>query len=1189
MALLTFTAAEFKGYDDAGRDTAYKEQIKYDLNNVLAKYGQDKFGRDPSLKQQKIVYEKWVSSLNDQKIIQKLNNGAIDSYPDSSSGNNWVSEYSTRTRTIADVESDLKALIDALGFVKYFNQNSGFLTTGDEIVSVNDLENLSGNQLNTLKQATAAALGIETKTPSVEEQRSLRQCALFSDLLHKGYSYSDYPSTWTTNSDVNNKAFNGRIYPVDIKKLNTSFDPNMLMNTFIVPKNVKEYLSNDSKVKNGFLSWDLFWIYRDANGLNETKIHKKADSVKTDPSGKDDPVYEHLKAKNFITEEIENLITGRTTNHSYSITNVSINFDGTNPATARNDVKVDITIKLDHISSLNTPCAMAKFISQQGSGMNLGVYQQFAASPERGGLALVKIRDLITISQNKVVDIYNPFQLQDGAMAYQATSYVPETSRIRLKVWYNEGTDDKNPTDTSVALITDLSIIDHTIERSSDDLNPCTLNISYRGYFEEVMNAPYNDALTDVSMINNRIRRTNNIKEQAKSGCSDKLIRQLQKVQEEEHRIEVEAFHKNGGLIKRLSDENLLYSYSIDNDLFQQGRFGTSLDVSLGNYTGRNITPVPSGGISFQNQLALAKLQQISLRDTGDPNYYRRRIEIKYLEELQLQATRNRTIAPSSLTTADFANIDYANSSYFSGGRGTVDTKDYAELYDQKNTCFYLGDLMEILLDCLYYDNTPTHYTHTQDLNLRFIVGSIEVPDPKNATQTLVINPLQIPIDLAFFASWYHDTIVKKGVQSYAIGPFIKDLIERLINDVLYDNCFTLLQIDEAAPQLRSTFLSDYSDTWFNTFAHIENNLTSYWLDPEHPFTQNTEPDDRLAIMKRNISGKPGKSHNYCVIYQQFPSFYRQKISANSSSQFKDSKYVPSLFDGYKSVAINYCANVSFSKVESNSYLREARYFNNSFGRLALLSNVYNLTFEIQNKRMNTFFYPGNIINFIISDFAAKDITKSSDAWTAGELGKADPHKNNTLPNILGLGGYFIITKVTYTLTPNQSEKSHSIKIETRFVGTDSRIPIVGGTENANPFADEPKNCEIAFNGAVDSLRVSEANLKIDAADFTHIRTDSNTYSTPTNLPRTTRVFSTPTNQNQRVYGNIPEKLYAFAQSKLKTADTDETVQVRDGQGGDIYVATFKELMPAGDIEIQTWTLTKKSDESISHEINIVK
>ena len=1166
MATLTFTADEFKAYDDAARDRAYKEEIKYDLNNVLAKYGQDKFGRNAGTKQQKIVYEKWVSSLNDQKIIEKLKNGAIDSYPVKTYAN-WASEYSTGTKSLADpvannfpsVEEYLETLIDALGFVEYFNQNSGFLTTGDEIASVNDLESLTGNQLNTLKQATAAALGIETKTPSTEEQRSLRQCALFSDLLHRGYSYSTYPSTWTTNGDNNNKAFKGRIYPVDIKKLNTSFDPNMLMNTFIVPKNVREYLSNESTNKNNFLSWDLFWIYRDANGLNETKIQKSAGTLKANQKGEDDPVYAALKDKGFITDQIDNLITGRVKNHKYSITSVSVSFDGTNPATARNDVKVDISFSLDHISSLNTPCAIAEFISQQQAGAATAA----SKLPERGGLAMVKIRDLITISQNKVVDIYNPFQDKDGTMTYQATSYVPETSRIRLKVWYNEGTDSTDPLKTSVALITDLSIIDHTIERTNDENNPCTLNISYRGYFEEVMNAPYNDALTDISMINNRIRRADNIKTQAKSGCSDKLVRQLQKVQEEEHRIEVEAFHKNGGLLKRLRDEGLLYSYGIDATNYETARLGNSLDLTVGNI-------ISQGSITSTN-LTLQQIEDLMKKE-----------KIDYAD--QTQATTNRSNIVQS--------IAYAGTGYGSQGQGlnfssNTQRAPFNYLNQKVEFLFYLGDLMEILLDCLYFDDTAVHYPHTQDLNLRFIVGSIEVPDPKDTTKTIVINPLQIPIDLAFFASWYHDTIVKKGVQSYAIGPFIKDLIERLINDVLYDNCFTLLQIDEAAPQLRSTFLSDYSNTWFNTFALKEGNLESYWFDPEHPFTQNVEPTDRLAIMKRDISGAPGSSHNYCVIYQQFPSFYRQKISANSNSQFKDNKYVPSLFDGYKSTEINYCANVSFSKVESNSYLREARYFNNSFGRLALLSNVYNLTFEIQNLKMNTFFYPGNILNFIVSDFAEDNITASSDAWTAGKLGKADPHKNNTLPNILGLGGYFIVTKVTYTLNPNQSEKSHAIKIETRFVGTDARIPIVGGTENANPFANEPKNCETVFNNAVDSLRVKEGVLHIDAADFTHIRTESNTYSTPTSLPQTSRVFSVPSGGGT----SIPSALQAFAQNKLKNAGQEETVQVSNGQGGDSYIAKFKEVdtsAPAG-VSLETWILTKKGDTSVSYEVNIAK
>lgn len=355
---------------------------------------------------------------------------------------------------------------------------------------------------------------------------------------------------------------------------------------------------------------------------------------------------------------------------------------------------------------------------------------------------------------------------------------------------------------------------------------------------------------------------------------------------------------------RRLHDEGLLYSYTINQGLYKSGTYGNNLDISLGNYVNISATPV--------------NYQPLTPEETT-------RNEKEELNDLY-DADGVGTI-PSSANRREMARnsaMGRLRSGLAFSGSGDKD-----DTLDTMLHLFFLGDLMEILLDCLYQDNTATHHTHTQDLNLRFIVGCIEVPDPKDATQTLVINPLQIPIDLAFFASWYNDTIVKKGIQSYAIGPFIKDLIERLVNDVLYDNCFSLLQIDEAPPQLRSTFLSDNSYSWFYTSEYKwsdtseywkqynEGEVKEHWLDPEKPFGKIAgPPTDRLAIMKRDISAKPGSSHNYCIIYQQFPSFFRQKIGGNSDSQFKNSEYVPSLFDGYKSTTINYCANVSFSKVE---------------------------------------------------------------------------------------------------------------------------------------------------------------------------------------------------------------------------------------------------------------------------------
>lgn len=129
---------------------------------------------------------------------------------------------------------------------------------------------------------------------------------------------------------------------------------------------------------------------------------------------------------------------------------------------------------------------------------------------------------------------------------------------------------------------------------------------------------------------------------------------------------------------------------------------------------------------------------------------------------------------------------------------------------------------------------------------------------------------------MAFFASWYHDTIIKKGITQYPVGAFMRDLLERLINDVIYDTCFSILLPDEQPPQLRTTFFTDCdvggplgAARWFGTYPNANGN----WFDPNAPYgvTQNGSAKGQQPniLMKKDYNTPIQNCKNYCVIYQQ--------------------------------------------------------------------------------------------------------------------------------------------------------------------------------------------------------------------------------------------------------------------------------------------------------------------------------
>lgn len=188
--------------------------------------------------------------------------------------------------------------------------------------------------------------------------------------------------------------------------------------------------------------------------------------------------------------------------------------------------------------------------------------------------------------------------------------------------------------------------------------------------------------------------------------------------------------------------------------------------------------------------------------------------------------------------------------------------------------------------------------------------------------------------------------------------------------------------------------------------------------------------------------------YNYCIIYQQFPSF-SQYTTRDAKQKMRNSDYVPTIFYGAKNTNFNYVSSVGFSKTTA-PFLREARYFNSSYGNLSLLSNVYDISFSFIRRKANTFLYPGIIINFGLIDWegsgtvspyqlvannsAARGNAPDADDYTA--LGANNPHSPKTLAHILGFGGYYIIKSVTYKL--GQTEDNFEISVNGTFMGTDA-------------------------------------------------------------------------------------------------------------------------------------------------------
>ena len=809
-----------------------------------------------------------------------------------------------------------------------------------------------------------------------------------TDLLHRGYSYSQYPVSWGVNP------FDGRIYPVTIDQ---SFEPTTLINLCTVSKDSKEFF-NDPKKCAEEMELQLFWVFTDDDGLQETEIDLKQSDItkkflKRNYSQLDQTLQESV-------EEIDLLILDqiRLGGSEYQLTNAEVEFKGTNPETARSDVIVNLDFELESFQALDAICS---FFSYKKDGDENASY--------------IKIYDLVTLPNTQTVES----NIQGTGFT---NYYHPDFSRVRLKM-FAQGDRDTN-------LIVDLTTIDHQLTRDSQT-GKVKLTINYRGYFEQALNLSENDALADAKVSQERTKRKKEITRKANENkCEGSIVQSL--LIAEEQMLLLESEENRAKFINRIFGCNV-YDYELNETELSARTIGTTIDPRY-NYVVQGSIVSGSGA---------TQLQSSGLNVNLDPN----------------------TAAVTQIAGAGVG-LGYAAYQLINQNLNlTVNQEAKLKYLQKQNKMVYLGDIMYAALDCLYEPRTNKMLETTKNMNLRFIVGTIKVPNPKNPTSYITINPLQIPIDVAYFAEWYHETVASKQLQTYPVGTFIRDLIERLVNNLIYESCFGSLLPSHEAPTLRASFFSDHDSKWFKT-KFMNPTPPAKWFNPNDPYNDGTTISPNI-LMKSNAIRHVSESKNYCVIYQAFPS-YAQLLKSEETVTLRNDPYVPTMYYGKNYRDGNVISSVNITKTNS-PYLREARYAGTNLGNLSLLSNVYDLSFSIEGTKANTLYYPGNVLNIIITDWAETteiEISRANDSTpstvtgrTKGSLylGDSDPHTDGTRANIIGVGGYYVILETKYTR--GHTSQDFKIDIKTKFLGTDARREIVLKEESGDTLVTEKEAC----------------------------------------------------------------------------------------------------------------------------------
>lgn len=896
---------------------------------------------------------------------------------------------------------------------------------------------------------------------SEDDLLSFRQCALMTDLL-RDYNQSAFSDYWTfgdansnnkwnsplnvyyqskntpdasgnksyTNMQTSPNAAHNRIYPVTTFYDSTNFvnhasvDRALMQRTFMPPKSTAQ--PNDNNPVE--MGKDLFWVYEDSQGNIREKLLAKS-------SYADGAINRQILREANELQRIYDTITDPFAQATAvkRLTALSKSVNGVFPTPGNlpdfiedqrsaligdegNNDKAYFALKNVNIKFEGTNISTARKDVQVELSWEVGdigslevvlAHMKPADFPPVGVGDKVRLIDLVTLP------LTNSPSVRNGPNQWLSNQYSPNYSRLRLKVSPVESPGQTISAQDTSTMIVDLTTIDHSITRD-DDSGRVEFTINYRGFFETSLDMPYNDVLADDATMKSRKKRQEDaLDELTKNNCDPRLVRKVMRMEQEAFAREARSATYST-IIKKLQDLNLVHTYSLIQRDFEASIVGNTFVAQ------KNLVKTANPGGPAISLSTFTTLKE-ELTDTDDES-----------------------------GTAD----------------GVADIIKNEELIELKNRFIFLGDLMWVAADCLYEKDSAEMQKHVDNLNMRFMVLPINVPTMDNPDKMVSINPLSLPLDLSFFIRWFDENITNKGVSFYPIGSFIRDIIDKLVNSLVYDVCFNNLLPDETPCILRGQMFTTTNENFFtksfrSTFPRVEIQGT---LNPDI-FAADTN------IFPKSAAENPGvlTDTNYYVIYPLVPSFKRNQQKGPNEPTLKEMPYTISFYSGINMPDWNFLTGVTFSKVTSGN-LREARYFNNSFGSLSLLSNVYDLSFTLYRRKANTFLYPGSVINFYLLDFGDVKVDVNTPPWTITDYDDSDPHREMTTANILGFGGYFIIKSVEYNLGEVSSE--FEIKISSKYLGSDAQKAQsrLEGLEDTRTKI--PKKCADAYN--IVARRVNE-------------------------------------------------------------------------------------------------------------------
>lgn len=316
---------------------------------------------------------------------------------------------------------------------------------------------------------------------------------------------------------------------------------------------------------------------------------------------------------------------------------------------------------------------------------------------------------------------------------------------------------------------------------------------------------------------------------------------------------------------------------------------------------------------------------------------------------------------------------------------------------------FFLGDLIEALTkettDPTKFDLIERPFVN----DIRVVTTDFLIYDPSNPSSKKIekINISDIPISVDLFMKFYYEKVLKFSVSHYSLMKFVRDIISYCVLNI-FEECFGE---DNLKTTLKTGFIDFKKEGKKDPFEHYAklNNLTSKQITlggtpiPGTNYKEGNSLQSCFLDLRDRRVPKPASTNSRIdcthtlVISSESLSPEDLEIKNYSSRRIDDNKIGLYHLDVGSQKGI--LKSINFSKTDQK-YLKEQRMTQDETRPFSILSNVFDVDINLVG---NTIFFPGQRVYINLGErFSA--------------LGA--PYKNKSKAQIMGLGGYHLVTGV---------------------------------------------------------------------------------------------------------------------------------------------------------------------------------